>query len=35
MKSHPEVTRKWGEKLDMSKEIAELIERRWKEYGIE
>lgn len=35
MKSPPEVTRKWGEKMEMDKEIVELVNRRWKEYGIE
>ncbi len=35
MKSAPEVTRKWGEKMEMDRDIVELVDRRWKEYGIE
>ncbi|MBI5902388.1 MAG: menaquinone biosynthesis decarboxylase [Deltaproteobacteria bacterium] len=35
MKSPPEVTRKWGEKMEMDKEVVELVDRRWKEYGVE
>lgn len=29
----PEVTRKWGEKMQMDKAITELVDRKWKEYG--
>lgn len=35
MKSAPEVTRKWGEKMEMDKEVVELVDRKWKEYGVE
>ncbi|MBI5827299.1 MAG: menaquinone biosynthesis decarboxylase [Deltaproteobacteria bacterium] len=35
MKSAPEVTRKWGEKMEMDKEVVALVDRRWKEYGVE
>ncbi|MFQ5442393.1 MAG: UbiD family decarboxylase [Thermodesulfobacteriota bacterium] len=34
-KKPPEVTREWGEKVEMDKEITELVESRWKEYGID
>jgi len=34
-KSPPEVTRKWGEKVEMSREITELVQRRWKDYGLD
>ncbi|MBI5492325.1 MAG: menaquinone biosynthesis decarboxylase [Deltaproteobacteria bacterium] len=30
----PEVTRKWGEKMEMEKAIVELVDKKWKEYGI-
>ena len=30
-----EVTRKWGEKMEMSAEVEELISKRWKEYGLD
>ncbi len=33
-KQPPEVTRKWGEKMEMDKMIEELVEKRWKEYGL-
>ena len=33
-KMPPEVTRKWGEKIEMDKEIAELVNKKWKDYGI-
>jgi len=29
----PEVTRKWGEKMEMDKAISELVDKKWKEYG--
>lgn len=32
-KRPPEVTRKWGEKMEMDKTIEELVEKRWTEYG--
>ncbi len=34
MKKKPEVTREWGEKIEMEKAIVELVDRRWKEYGL-
>ena len=34
-KSPPEVARPWGEKLEMDPEIVELVNRRWKDYGID
>ncbi|MFQ5585525.1 MAG: menaquinone biosynthesis decarboxylase [Thermodesulfobacteriota bacterium] len=35
MKGAPEVTREWGKKMEMERSIVELVDRRWKEYGIE
>lgn len=35
MKSPPEVSRPWGEKMKMDKLIVELVDRKWKDYGIE
>ncbi|MBI5598377.1 MAG: UbiD family decarboxylase [Deltaproteobacteria bacterium] len=32
-KMPPEVTRKWGERLGMEKEVIELVTKRWKDYG--
>ncbi len=29
----PEVTREWGTKMEMTAEIKDLVEKRWKEYG--
>ncbi|MBI5588596.1 MAG: UbiD family decarboxylase [Deltaproteobacteria bacterium] len=34
-KAPPEVTRKWGERMEMTKEIVELVNSKWKDYGIE
>ncbi|MBI1912272.1 MAG: menaquinone biosynthesis decarboxylase [Deltaproteobacteria bacterium] len=34
-KMPPEVTRKWGEKIEMDKQIVELVNGKWKDYGIE
>jgi 4-hydroxy-3-polyprenylbenzoate decarboxylase len=34
-KAPPEVTREWGEKMEMSPDIVELVTKKWKEYGIE
>ena len=34
-KMAPEVTRPWGEKMEMTPEIEELISKRWKEYGLD
>ncbi len=34
-KKPPEVVRKWGEKMEMTKEIVELVNSKWKDYGIE
>lgn len=33
-KSPPEVSRKWGEKMEMTPEIVELVTKKWKEYGL-
>lgn len=35
MKTAPEVTRPWGEKMEMDKMIVDLVERKWKDYGLE
>ncbi len=35
MKRGAEVTREWGKRMEMEKSIVELVDRRWKEYGIE
>jgi 4-hydroxy-3-polyprenylbenzoate decarboxylase len=29
----PETTREWGEKIEMDKEIVELVDKKWKSYG--
>ncbi len=34
-KIKPEVTRQWGRKIEMDKNIVDLVDRRWNEYGIE
>jgi 4-hydroxy-3-polyprenylbenzoate decarboxylase len=34
-KSPPEVSRKWGEKMEMTEEIVELVTKKWKDYGLE
>ena len=34
-KAPPEVTREWGEKMEMDPDIVELVTKKWKEYGIE
>ncbi len=34
-KMPPEVSREWGEKMEMTDEIKELVTRKWGEYGIE
>lgn len=31
----PEVTRKWGEKMEMDPSVVELVTKRWKDYGID
>ena len=33
-KMPPEVSRKWGEKMEMTEEIKELVTGKWKEYGL-
>ena len=33
-KKPPEVARKWGEKMEMTKEITELVNSKWKDYGL-
>ncbi|MBI5887939.1 MAG: UbiD family decarboxylase [Deltaproteobacteria bacterium] len=30
----PEATRKWGEKMEMDKEIIDLVDRKWADYGL-
>jgi 4-hydroxy-3-polyprenylbenzoate decarboxylase len=34
-KTPPEVTRKWGEKIEMDESVIELVTKRWKEYGVD
>ncbi len=34
MKYPPEVNREWGEKIEMDKEIIDLVDRRWRDYGL-
>ncbi|MFQ5736195.1 MAG: menaquinone biosynthesis decarboxylase [Thermodesulfobacteriota bacterium] len=34
-KAPPEVTRPWGEKMEMERSVVELVDRKWKDYGIE
>ncbi len=34
-KAPPEVSRPWGKKMEMEKAIVELVDRKWKDYGIE
>lgn len=34
-KTPPEVARKWGEKIEMDKTIVELVNKKWKDYGID
>ncbi len=34
-KMPPEVSRKWGEKMEMDADIIELVTERWSEYGID
>jgi 4-hydroxy-3-polyprenylbenzoate decarboxylase len=34
-KSKPEVTRDWGEKMEMDPEIVKLVTGKWKGYGID
>lgn len=31
----PEVTRKWGEKIEMDKSIVDLVDGKWKAYGVD
>lgn len=35
MKKPPEVTREWGKKIEMSPEIVDLVNKKWKDYGFE
>ncbi len=30
-----EITRQWGTQIDMTKEIKDLVDKKWKDYGIE
>ena len=34
-KIRPETEREWGRKIEMDSAIAELVTKRWKEYGVE
>lgn len=34
-KAPPEVSRPWGEKMEMTEEIRDLVDRKWKDYGVE
>ncbi|TAN60941.1 menaquinone biosynthesis decarboxylase [bacterium] len=34
-KMPPEVSRKWGEKMEMDKAIVDLVDSKWKRYGLE
>ena len=34
MKSPPEVNRAWGKKIEMAKEIKELVDKKWPSLGI-
>ncbi|GMR04911.1 MAG: 4-hydroxy-3-polyprenylbenzoate decarboxylase [Thermodesulfobacteriota bacterium] len=34
-KKPPEVSREWGETVEMDKVIADLVDGRWKDYGVE
>ncbi len=34
-KQPPEVTRAWGEKVEMDKVIRDLVDKKWKDYGID
>lgn len=35
MKKSPEVSREWGEVVKMDDEIIKLVDKKWKEYGID
>ncbi len=35
IKKPPEVSREWGEVVKMDKEIVDLVDKKWKGYGIE
>lgn len=34
-KAPPEVTREWGKKMEMDKDIVELVTRKWKDLGLD
>ncbi len=34
MKTAPEVSRQWGEKMVMDEAITALVDRKWKDYGV-
>ncbi len=34
-KSAPEVSRPWGEKVEMDRAVRDLVDRKWKDYGID
>ena len=35
IKAPPEVSREWGTKIEMERSIIELVDKKWKDYGIE
>ena len=35
IKIPPETKREWGKKLEMDKVILDLVDKRWKEYGMD
>ena len=35
MKKPPEVNREWGKKLEMDKIVADLVNKKWKDYNID
>jgi len=35
IKIPPETKREWGKKLEMDKVILDLVDKRWKEYGVD
>lgn len=34
-KTPPEVSRRWGEKMEMDKDIIELVTGKWRDYGLD
>jgi 4-hydroxy-3-polyprenylbenzoate decarboxylase len=35
MKKPPEVNREWGKKVEMDEAIADMVNKRWNEYGLD